>query len=141
MKLPKSWSTWRTLKALPQLIEAGFKMEQQRKELEAQAEAIKKERLALEDHIIEKFTKEDLREVKTSLGSAKLAVKVLPTVDKETGGWDAIWKYIFKHKAYDLVEKRLGQMACKARWDAGETIPGVTTFTKLSIKFGEAEKE
>jgi hypothetical protein len=135
---------WRTIsekdpKRLSKLIEAAFSLDTARKSLEKQAEALEKEVRAIKEHLIQKFDKSDLTEVKTSLGTARLSKKDVPTVDDSTGGWDAIYKYITKHKAWDLLQKRFGEKACQERWDAKVTIPGVKKFNKVDIKLGDAE--
>lgn len=142
--MPKAWESWRTIpekdpKRLSKLIEAAFKLDTERKGLEKQAEVLEKEVRALKEHLIQKFDKSDLTEVKTSLGTARLSRKDVPTVDDSTGGWDAIYKYITKHKAWDLLQKRFGEKACQERWADGKQIPGVKKFNKVDIKLGDAE--
>lgn len=135
---------WRSIrendpKRLPKLIEAGIKLRDARKALEAEAAKLQADQRALEDYLINTFQKDDLREVKTASGTGKLVPKSIPQKDDATGGWDAIWKYIIKNKAYDLLQKRLHESAVKARWEAKEKIPGVKEFVIWVFKFGDAE--
>lgn len=144
LKLPKAWATWRSIppkdpKRLLKLIEAGIKLRNERKELEAQGNAILEEEKALTDFLIKTFEKADLKEVKTPLGTARLVYKDIPVMDPDTGGWDAIYAYIVKNKAWELLQKRLGERACQERWEAKQTIPGVKQFTKVTVKLGDAE--
>lgn len=137
-KLPKAWASWRSItekdpKRLAKLAEAGLKLRLARKEKEAEAAALKKEQDELEAHLINTFGVADLREVKTKLGVVTLAEKDVPRATD----WDAIWQYIIKHDARDLLQKRLGEKACQERWSNGETIPGVEQFHQKKIKFGE----
>lgn len=143
-KLPKAWDSWRTIpaedpKRLALLTQEAFRLDMKRKSMEKEAEAISKEVRQIKDALISDFDKGALKEIHTSLGVARLMRKDVPTVDTETGGWDAVWKYITKHKAYELVQKRFGEKAVQERWDAGESIPGVKRFTKIDIKLGDAE--
>lgn len=143
-KLLKAWDSWRTIpaedpKRLALLTQEAFRLDTQRKGLEKEAEAISKEVRQIKDALIADFDKGALKEIHTSLGVARLVRKDVPTVDTETGGWDAVWKYITKYKAYELVQKRFGEKAVQERWDAGESIPGVKRFTKIDIKLGDAE--
>lgn len=80
-----------------------------------------------------------MTEVKTHLGMVRLAPKTVYQMDPDAGGWPKIWAYITKHKAWDLVEKRLHQGACKARYDDKQKIPGVKTFEMVHVKLGDAE--
>lgn len=145
-KLPKSWDSWRTIaddkdnpKRLARLAEAGITLRNERKALEAQAGVIEAEEKALKEVLIQDFDKASLKEVKTVLGVVKLVNKTIYQHDKDSGGWDKIWAYIFKAKAFDLLEKRLHQGACKARYEDKKPIPGVKTFNAITIKLGDAE--
>lgn len=145
-KLPKAWSSWREIaadkgnpKRLAKLAEAGIALRNERKALEAQAGVIAAEEAALKEVLIQDFSKAELQEVKTALGVVKLVTKIIYQPDKDSGGWEKIWAYILKTKAFDLLEKRLHQGACKARYEDKKPIPGVKTFNAISIKLGDAE--
>lgn len=143
-KLPKAWDTWRSIpkndpRRLAKLVAEGNRLEAIRRHHEAQAEAIKAEVTALKKFMLDNFVKDDLRSIVTSSGSARLVPKTIYQPDMENGGWEAIWKYIFKTKAIDLLQKRLHEGAVKARYEDGKTIPGVKTFDMVILKFGDAE--
>lgn len=144
--IPKAWRSWRSAiaklaqpKKLAKLAETGIALRNLRKSLEAHAEAVGKEERALKEYVIENFADSDLTEVRTKAGSMKLVTKILPQMDEATGGWDAIWKYVKNHDAFDLLQKRLHERACVERWEQGETIPGVKKFIKKDLKLGDAE--
>lgn len=80
-----------------------------------------------------------MSEVKTPLGTVRLVPKTIYQADIPNDGWDKIWAYIVKTKAYDLLEKRLHQGACKARYEDKQKIPGVKLFEMVVIKLGDAE--
>lgn len=48
--------------------------------------------------------------------------------------WSAIQEYIRENDAIDLMQKRLHEGACKARWEDGVEIPGVYKDPYESIK-------
>lgn len=48
--------------------------------------------------------------------------------------WSKIMQYIKDTGSVDLLEKRLLKSGVKARWDNGETVPGVVKVDKTSIK-------
>lgn len=126
-------------KRIPKLCEMALALDEMRKadqkhvdELKAQVEEIKNIiRLAMNAG--------DMTEVTTKSGTVRLAPKTVYQPDKEAGGWDKIWAYIFKNKDHDLLEKRLHQGACKARYDDGKKIPGVKLFEMVYVKLGDAE--
>lgn len=144
LKMPKAWDTWRSIpkddpKRLAKLAEAAFKIDMERHEAQEKADAAKKKVREIKEEIIANFSKADITEIKTKLGTARLDAKNVPNIDPDTGGWDAVYKYIIKHKAWDILQKRFGERACQERWEAGEEIPGVKKFWKMDIKLGEAE--
>ena len=143
-KLPKAWQSWRSIppkdpKYLLKLTEEGLKLTKQRKEYEAQAEAVASELRALKDHMLESFDKASLEKIETKSGIARLSHKDIPQVDKEAGDWPVIFEYIKKNDAFDILQKRLHEGACKERRDAKVQIPGVKWFHKIEVKFGDAE--
>jgi hypothetical protein len=126
-------------KRLSKLIEAAFTLDTERKSLEYKARELESEVRAIKDLLINQFDKADLKEIKTRLGTARLSSKDIPIIDPDTGGWDAVYKYIVKHKAWELLQKRFGEKACQERWEAGEKIPGIQKFHKVEVKLGDAE--
>lgn len=137
-KIPVAWNTWRSIsekdpKRLAKLAEEGLRLRLARKAKEAEASAMKKEQDALEDFLINTFTTGDLTEVKTKLGVVRMTEKDVPAAKD----WDKIWAFIVQNKAYDLVQKRLGERACQERWENGTAIPGVEQYHQKKIKFGE----
>src|SRR5882724_8831968 len=75
-----------------------------------------------------------MSEVKTPLGTVRLAPKTIYQPDVPNDGWNKIWAYIYKTKSHDLVEKRLHQGACKERYEDGKKIPGVKIFPMVYVK-------
>jgi hypothetical protein len=143
-KLIDGKPAWRSIqdndpKRLVKLISAGIELRNQRKELERLAKVLGDEEHEIEKSLLNDFDKADLQEVRTPLGVGRLVKKDIPVMDPDSGGWEAIYKYIVKHKAWEILTKRLGEKACQERWEAGEKIPGIKPFTKAHIKFGDAE--
>lgn len=84
---------------------------------------------ALEDHIINTFSKADIEGAKGSLASASITRAVYPKVVD----WDKAWAFIVKYKAYDLMERRMAKVAFRERHGAGIAIPGVEPFEKMDL--------
>ena len=66
---------------------------------------------------------------------AELKPKDVPTVND----WQALYRYIVEHDAFDLLHKRLGEKAISLRWEDDIEIPGVAkteilTLTKRKVK-------
>lgn len=124
---------------LAMLIEQAFLIEGARKQLEKEAALLDAEVKEIKEIIIMNFDKSDLTEIKTKLGTARLVPKTVYQPDVPNDGWNKIWAYIVKTKSYDLLEKRLHQGACKARYEDKQKIPGVKLFDTAYIKLGDAE--
>lgn len=143
-KLPKAWTSWRSIsktdpKRLVKLVAAAIELRDKRKSLEDEAAVYGKEESEIKKYLIDNFRKDELTEVKTSAGVAKLVPKQVPQMDTETGGWPAIFAYIAETGSFDLFQKRLMEAACKERWAAGIKIPGVKEFNTWVLKLGDAE--
>jgi hypothetical protein len=118
-------------KTLGQCIDKLYTLRQERKEIERKAEAVKEKESALERHIIESFSKTDLDGARGTVAVAGLSQATVPTVKD----WDALYKYVKKHNAFDLLQKRVSATAYRERLDVKEVVPGVEPFitTKLSL--------
>jgi len=95
------------------------KLDEKRKDLEAQCFEILKEN--------------NLQGAKGKTGQISITEKVVATPEEESGGWDAIYKYIHKNKAYHLLNKALKQESVKELWEEGKKIPGIGKFHKRSL--------
>ena len=63
--------------------------------------------------------------------TATLSSEEQPTVKD----WPKFYAYILKTKAFDLLERRPGKAAVKARWEDGKEVPGVDRFTVDKLSF------
>jgi len=67
------------------------------------------------------------------VANVKLVLKIKP-VAKD---WEAIRKYIIEHDAWDLMQRRLGDLACRERWDDGIDLPGIDKFPVDDLSIGK----
>lgn len=81
---------------------------------------------ALEEHLISKLSVDDAEGVVGKVAKVVILPEVHPTVEADK--WSLVYDYIRKHKAFELLQKRLNTKAVKERWEAGKAIPGVTKF-------------
>jgi len=51
--------------------------------------------------------------------------------------WNAIHTYIIENDAWDLMEKRLGVVACNLRWEEGLDLPGIEQFPVDDLSVGK----
>jgi hypothetical protein len=53
--------------------------------------------------------------------------------------WNKFNKYVMKHKALDLLQRRVSVTAWRDRLEAGENIPGVDKFVKYSLRVAQSK--
>lgn len=100
-----------------------------KKKHDAEMKKITDQITALENHLIETIPKSKLNGAMGKLAKVSLIKKDVPTVDD----WSKVYDYIGSHDAFDMMQRRVNVKAIEDRWKAGEKIPGVTTFTKVTL--------
>jgi hypothetical protein len=139
IEVPESWQPPKMPVKLKDCIALAFKTRAKRKKLEAEAERVKKDEDAIKLYLVDHFKTDEFSAVKVSAGTATKVASEMPQIDLESGGWGALQKHIQKTGEFDLLEKRLGVLAARERWAAGQTIPGIKKFVKVEIKLSEAK--
>ena len=118
-------------------VDLAYTLRAERLEIEKQAEAVKAKESALKDHIIATFSKADIDGAKGKVASASITRSVKCNVKD----WPAVYAYIQKNDAWDLMERRVNNKAYRDRMEGGEAIPGTESFdvvnlslTKIGVK-------
>ena len=116
---------------LPDLVNAYISYRTQRLAKEKEAELIKEVEDRIKDSIIQKFNEQGLK----AMGADNGIVKMSSTKEPKANDWPAIYEYIRETGSFELLHRRLANLAIKERWEAGESIPGIgdTTVYKLSV--------
>lgn len=99
------------------------------KKQEAELEVLKKREQEIEEHIINNFDAQAINKAGGNIATASVSLSINPSVKD----WPSVWSYIAKHKAWDLMEKRIAKIAFRERLEAGQTIPGVEVFQKKTL--------
>lgn len=126
-------------KGIGPCIDLAYRLRAERIEKQREFDAIiadlKADEKKLEDHILNTFEKSQLNGAKGDICSCSLVPKSYPQVDTEAGGWDKIYAWVTKTKAYDIFERRLSRKAVLDRFNNKEPIPGVKLYqtTELSL--------
>jgi len=63
-------------------------------------------------------------------GTISMAQYEVPVVDN----WEQVYKYIHKHEAYDLLQRRITSAAWRDRLDEGEKIKGIQAMTQNRLR-------
>jgi hypothetical protein len=131
--------SWKPPKTLPEevgkCIDLLVKARQERKRREAEAKKVSAVEEHIKEHIIETFGREKISGAKGTLGSATLSEKDTPQISD----YEAFCEYVKDNDAWDLFQRRPGEVACQARWESGVVIPGVTKFHKKDISLSETK--
>jgi hypothetical protein len=99
------------------------------KKVEAELAVMKKKEDEIEEHILQSFDKSDIEGAKGSVATASVSRMTVPSVKD----WPTVFAWIAKKKAWDLMEKRMARVAYRDRMEAGQEIPGVESFVKVSL--------
>jgi hypothetical protein len=105
-----------------------YELRQERQRQQKQADLIEAEEKALQNHIINTMPKTDSGAA-GKLAKIGLGSKAVPQVED----WDVFYKFVIKTKNFALLQKRLGEAMIKEIWDAGKTVPGVKSFTVVTV--------
>lgn len=94
---------------------------------------LQEEETALAEYLIKNVPKSEASGVAGKLARVSINSKTKPRVVD----WDALYTYIFKNKAKDMLQRRVSEEAVQARWDAKKKVPGVETFDVVSVSLNK----
>ena len=103
-------------------------------ELLAKVEVTKKIIAKKKEALLKKFKKSDLNGARGKLGVATVVERDIPQI----GDPKLFYGYIYKMKAFDLLQKRISNAAWVERSEAGERVPGVTVFRDVKLQVRRA---
>lgn len=101
---------------------------QERLDADKAAAELKSREQALIDHIVDNVDKAG----KGAVGK-RFTVRVVTKNKPVVKDWPKFYAYVQKHSAFELLQKRLGEKAIEERIDAGKKIPGVGSFTAVTV--------
>lgn len=116
-------------KTLGECADALYQTRQNRLELQRQVADIEAYEKGLKEHIINTLPKSRQEGAQGKMARVTIVKKDVPQVKD----WDAFYGYVHKHKAYELLQRRLSAEALTERLDAGKKVPGVETFTAVTL--------
>ena len=99
------------------------------KKYEAEIEKLKAGETEVEEYIIDNFDTQAIGKASGEIATASVLLSIHPSVKD----WPAVWSFIKKNDAWDLMEKRIAKVAFRERLDAKQTIPGVEIFQKKTL--------
>jgi hypothetical protein len=102
---------------LYQVRELRYAKQKEVKELE-------REETALETYIIDELPKSEA----TGIAGKIARVTVVNKIKARVTDWPKFYAYIARTKSFDLLQRRVGEAAIKARWDDNKQVPGVDHY-------------
>jgi hypothetical protein len=121
---------------LGEMIDQLYAVRQERLELEAEAEALKKQQTAMEEYLIDEFSTEDLEGAAGRVGKISVTPVIAANID-DPANWNAFFEWCAKHDAWDMLYHRVNQKAVMERWEARVKIPHLTRFEKKKISISK----
>jgi hypothetical protein len=120
-------------KTLGARVDRLYQIKAELSELARAEEALRAERKALVDSLVNELPKNDAQGVAGKLARATIVTKVVPTVKD----WPAFYAYVLKTKDFSLMQKRVADGAVRERWDNGKQVPGVEQFTHVDVSLNK----
>ena len=99
-------------------------------------DTLKAAEAALENHILDTFSKIDLAGAKGSVATAGVKKTTVYNIED----WESFVKDVTARGAWDCLQKRLSAEAVAARFTNHEPLAGVTSFVKVSLTLNKAGK-
>lgn len=100
-----------------------------RYEVQHRVDRLQKLQTAIETWFINNLDADAATGVAGHKALAKIERKLIPQCED----WDALYAFIARNKAWELLQKRLGETAVKERLDAGQDLPGITIFQAKKV--------
>ncbi len=123
-------------KMIGSLIDALYKARAKRLDAEKKIEAMKKAEVEQKEAILRALAENKLEGAKGKVCTAAITSTVFAQVQDIS----ALHDYIAQDpkNRLDLLEKRASKSACLARWEEGETVPGVEQATRVDLSLTKA---
>lgn len=106
-----------------------YLVREQRLALQKQVDALQKLETELNEHFIANLPKSEASGVAGKLARIQLGRKLIPKV----ADWDKFYGHILKTKSFELLQRRLSEGAVTERWEAKKDVPGVESFTIVTV--------
>jgi len=122
---------------LPDLVNNYISLRAQRLVLDKDVAALKEQEETLKDAIISKFREGSM----TACGATNGLVKMTKLVEPVATDWPALWEHIRETGRFELLHKRVANLAVKEHWEAGEVIPGVGQQEVYKLSVSKSTKQ
>jgi hypothetical protein len=120
-------------KTLGACADRVYELRQRRLDAQKVVDTLQEEETALREHIINTLPKSEATGAAGKVARVTVVTKQIPQVKD----WQALYTYVKKHNAWDLMQRRLAANAVTERWEAGKVVPGVEPFTAVTLSINK----
>ena len=111
------------------LADMLYNLKAERSTAQKAVDRLKARENEITEHIINTLPKSNATGVAGKYARVTVSVKDYPTITDK----DALHKYIVANDAWDISTAAINAAAIKARWEVGEKVDGVGTYTKATV--------
>lgn len=119
-----------------QLIDAYFDLREEKRTHEAQIKILNDHMSRIEAAIMEKLDHEQVDQSRGHKATASISESVVPTVTD----YEAFSKFVLRHKAIHLLEKRVSSRAYREMLEERGEVPGLEPYTKRRLNVQKRSK-
>lgn len=116
-------------KTLGACADALYTIRQERLKAQKVVDELETNEKAIKAHVIDTLPKSNASGIAGKLARVTVTTKTIAQVQD----WPSFYAYVAKNKAFEMLQKRLGDAAIQERWDAGKKVPGVEPFTIVGV--------
>lgn len=116
-------------KSLGACADRLYALREKRLAMQREVDLVEEEEKALKEHLINVLPKSEASGVSGKTANVKIVTKEIPQVKN----WPSFYAFVKRNGAFELLGKRLVDSAVKERWEAGEKVPGVESFTAVTV--------
>lgn len=121
--------TFRLPKKEGDLADLLYRTREMRLDIQKRIEKLEKLEGQLRDYFIDNLPKSNKSGIAGGVARVQIEVKPVPQVEN----WEKFYAYIMKHKAFDLLQRRLSEGAAKERMEEEGKLPGVMIFNAKKV--------
>jgi hypothetical protein len=110
-------------------VDLLYRVRERRLEIEREAERVGKLETMLKEHFIETLSANS-----TGLAGRVALVKVEPKPVPQVADYELFYEFVRKNKAFELLQRRLNEAACKERMDGDPRFAGRAGITIFRAK-------
>jgi len=125
-------------KRLPPLsaqIDALLAKREEQRAAQAHADELKEKMAPLEEALLERLNAEGL----TQAAGSKATIYVKKTEEPDVKDWQAVYGYVAKHGAWEILQKRISSTAWRERREEGDEVPGIDVFIRQKLNLRTKE--